>query len=169
MKKLIGLLLVLFAVGGTIIIVNSINQENNNMMQKSPSTEEHADWPTYNIDKVLNKSKLAALVEVKDIKDKKVEEGEPDATLATLGVKEVFYGNAPGEIILDQAIDPVSLNQDYILFLKKVGDYYYLVDGHSKVKEKNGKFEIKIDGLKGEFTQQEFKEKISLQIKKNES
>jgi len=173
LKPIIYTVLSALFIIGTVVAVNMTKESDNSDMSdiQKFSPEIHADWPVYNAEKILNdKADLIAFVTVKDIKDKEKTEIDDDlnATIATLTVDNVVLGDSYSkEIKLDQAIDPVVKGDKYLLFLAKRGDYYYIVDKNSKVKEVNGKYQIEIKGLEGNYLQTEFSNKVKDSISKN--
>ncbi|TQS76481.1 hypothetical protein DX933_01160 [Ornithinibacillus gellani] len=171
-KTFISVTLIAFFTVGTVIAIlstDSMKGSSANTPQYSP--EAHADWPVYNFNKIINeRADLVAFVTVESVEDKKVSEEEPNAKLATLKINKLLYDSRnsvdiSSTVVLDQALEFVSVGESYLLFLEKNGDYYYEVNGNSKVKEENGKYQVNIEGIQGLYSQETFGEKFTSTLK----
>ena len=164
-------LIAFFTVGTVIAILSTDSMKGSSATTPQYSPEAHADWPVYNFNKIINeRADLVAFVTVESVEDKKVSEEEPNAKLATLKINKLLYDSRnsvdiSSTVVLDQALEFVSVGESYLLFLEKNGDYYYEVNGNSKVKEENGKYQVNIEGIQGLYSQETFGEKFTSTLK----
>ena len=170
-KIIISVTLIAFFTVGIVIAVMSLDymkESSANTSQYNPVAQ--ADWPIYNFNKIMNEeADLVAFVTIENVEDKKVNEGLLSEKVATLKINKLLYESrksvdASSNTFLVQAVDFVNSGESYLLFLRKEGDYYYEVDGNSKIKEENGKFQVNIEGIQGSYTQDTFGEKFKLAL-----
>ncbi|MFD2045034.1 hypothetical protein ACFSTA_15215 [Ornithinibacillus salinisoli] len=170
-KTIISVILIAFFTVGTLLAILSID----NIEESAPNTPQYspeasADWPIYDFNTLMNeKTDLVAFITVESVEDKKVSEEKLNAKLATLKITKLLYDNRNSidisdTILLDQAFEYVNVGESYLLFLEKKVDYYYEVDGHSKIKEINGKYQVNIEGIEGSFTQKTFEDKFTITL-----
>ncbi|WP_330949434.1 hypothetical protein [Virgibacillus sp. MG-45] len=171
-KTIIFVALIAFFTVGTVVAVMSIkSMEESSTNTPQYNSEAHADWPVYDFNKIMNeRADLVAFVKVESVTDKKDKEQELNAQLATLKLTKTLYNSESSvstsdTIVLDQALEYVYVGESYLMFLEKNGDYYYEVDGNSKVKEENGKYKVKIRGIQGSYTEETFGEKFTTALK----
>ncbi|UOQ47642.1 hypothetical protein MUN88_16520 [Gracilibacillus caseinilyticus] len=164
MKYILGTVLITcMIIGGAL--TTHVLKSNTASSGNTFNPEVHADFPTYDAKRLLGKTELIALVEPISNQQKEIVEGMPKATLSKLKVKKNLYGESESTITLDQAINPVEIGKDYLLFLKEENGLYYLMDGNSLIQSKNGKFKVKTDGLEGTYTSGELDKKVKIKLK----
>ena len=164
MQKTIGsLVLIGFFILGTLIVIFSANgMDKSTSKQPEYNPQAQADWPVYEFDEVME-----------DIESHPLSNTDYKYTgskLATLNLDEVLYTSSSNisrnnDVLLHQAVEFVNPGESYLMFLAKRGDYYYEVDGNSKPKLENEKYEVFIPNIEGEYTKQEFIEKFNLKLK----
>jgi hypothetical protein len=167
-KVIISVTLIAFFAVGTVIALMSLEHMKDstaNTSQYDPAAQ--ADWPVYTFNKIMNeKADLVAFVTVESIEDKQVNEGLLGEKVASLKINKLLYDSRnsidkSSATSLVQAVDFVKVGESYLLFLRKEGDYYYEVDGNSKIKEVNAKYQVNIEGIQGSYTQETFGQKFS--------
>ncbi|MFS0724782.1 hypothetical protein [Paenibacillus sp. 1P07SE] len=117
--------------------------------------EAQGDWPLYSIEQMLNgKTDLIVLALVDSVTKGK----EPQ--IAELHIEETFYGEAPDSVIeLYQTTRHVQPGQKYLLFLsyrEQIGQYV-VSDGLSQVEYNNDKLEVRVEGIQGDYTVEQFR------------
>ncbi|WP_018130519.1 hypothetical protein [Effusibacillus pohliae] len=164
-KLLLASLSAVFLAGGMFAFVYLIGNADPAAPKFNP--EAHADWPSYPFEQLLSRTDVVALVTVsKTDKNPRPMDDRIPSQLATLQVKQVLYGTAPSEVVLDQAVEYAKPGETYVMFLTKHGDYYYEVDGNSKLLNTNGIIRSNIPDLKGDFTVDQFAAQLKQAIPK---
>jgi hypothetical protein len=157
------------------------NQESNT--QAIPQS--NADFPVYDFNVLAKKSELVVLGKVTTTDT--INENDPtnpEAThqLSTLEVLEIYNGKIKKNTInLYQSVNLVEKGKSYVLFLtyREKGDFYVVSDGNSQIevnpittndeeeKLQAGKdFKVKIHGIEGDYTKEEFKKKFNEEFAK---
>ncbi|RXZ78679.1 hypothetical protein EBB07_25950 [Paenibacillaceae bacterium] len=117
--------------------------------------EVQGDWPLYSIEEMLNgKTDLIVLALV----DSVTKEKEPQ--IAKLIVEETFYGEArDSEIELYQTTQHVQPGQKYLLFLsyREQVEQYVVSDGLSQIEYNNDKLKVRVKGIQGDYTVEQFR------------
>lgn len=144
---------IMIAVFGLLLSSCSTNAPISNT-SGTEQAEVQGDWPFYTIKEMLDgKSELIVLALVDSVTESK------DPQIASLIIEETFYGQARGSVIeLYQTTRQVQHGQKYLLFLsyrEEVGQYV-VSDGLSQTEYNNDKLDVKVEGIEGEYTVDQF-------------
>lgn len=158
MKKYIQYSLISFFLLGTLFSMGYIMKSDTIQSKVELSKNAHADWPEKSFDELVLDADIIGVVKVKGT-EKKLVKGQGgevfNRQFSKLDVQRVIKGEKIKDITLNQAIDYVSKNGKYLMFLTKGTEgYYYELTNLAIVPEKEGKFSSGIKGLKGLYSEE---------------
>lgn len=168
MKKVtIFITLTAFFIVGTILLTNISNNSVSLVKQPRLSTEASADWPVYNAETLITEK--ADLVAFVTVESQQVTKGKNELSLAIskLKVDNVVYGDITSDTIeYHQNVDFIKEGESYLLFLKRVDDGIYVrPDANSISVEQNGTYEVKVKGIEGSYTKDNFTNAFNTLVK----
>ena len=171
MKKIIlPIVMISIFVLGCMIFIFNLEQGKSFTKTSENNLPPSADWDTYTFEEYINEeADLVAFVTVLKVEAKsKMNEDDLDAKLSTLQLDEILFSNLQDssldKVILDQATEFVQPGEKYLMFLNKIGDYFYEIGAEGKIKLNDGRFKTHIKGLEGEYSQREFSERFRLKL-----
>ena len=149
MKKIIlPIVMISIFVLGCMIFIFNLEQGKSFTKTSENNLPPSADWDTYTFEEYINEeADLVAFVTVLKVEDKsKMNEDDLDAKLSTLQLDEILFSNLQDssldKVILDQATEFVQPGEKYLMFLNKIGDYFY------SQREFSERFRLKLEELK---------------------
>ena len=152
-----GIALMMIAVFG-LLLSSCATSETHSNPPDTHRSEVQGDWPIYAIEEMLKgRTDLIALAQVDSVSDDK------DPQIAELRLEETFYGQSANTAIrLYQSTRQVQPGHKYLLFLsyrEEIGQYV-VSDGLSQTEVDNDKLQVKVKGIEGEYTIDQFKQVI---------
>lgn len=128
---------------------------------RAQQSEAQGDWPLYSIEEMMNgKTDVIVLALV----DSVTQEKEPQ--IAELRVEETFYGKPRDAVIkLYQTTGHVQAGQRYLLFLsyREQAGQYVVSDGLSQIEYNNDNMKVRVRGIQGDYTVEQFRKVINEQ------
>lgn|GEM_PF-2199960 len=139
--------------------------------QEYNEPEVHVDWEAVPFEEMMSgATDLVAIGHVTSVEEKEGVDSLLTAQFAQVDILDVYYGEPKGEsLVLYQSVDKVKPNASYLFFLKYIPEknMYVLSDmisksliseGNKATLSEEEKIEVRISGIRGNYTQEELHE-----------